>query len=74
MGIVYIQEYWKELLLVFIKYNVIVLFDEIYGCLNFVDFYCLLVKFYLEGIILSLGLFKWVSVGGWRVGYQIYLV
>lgn len=74
MGIVYFEGYWKDLVVVFRNYKVIVLFDEIYGCLIFLGYYCLLVKCYLEGIILSIGLFKWVSVGGWRVGYYVYFL
>lgn len=74
IGIVYSEEYWKELVDVFRKYNVIVLLDEIYGILYFLGIYCSLVKFYFENIIFSLGLFKWVSVGGWRLGYYIYLL
>lgn len=71
-GTAYTQEHWKELLPVLRKHNAIVLSDEIYGRLNFADSHCSLVKFYPEGTILSSGLSKWASAGGWRVGYQIY--
>ena len=71
-GTVYTEEHWKELLPVLRQHSAIVLSDEIYGRLNFADSHCSLAKFYPEGTILSSGLSKWASAGGWRVGYHIY--
>ena len=71
-GTVYTEDHWKELVDVFRKHNVIVLSDEIYGRLNYTGNHCSLAKFYPEGTILSAGLSKWASAGGWRVGYHIY--
>lgn len=71
-GTVYTEDHWKELVEVLRKHNVIVLSDEIYGCLNFSGNHCSLAKFYPEGTILSSGLSKWASAGGWRLGYHIY--
>lgn len=71
-GSVYNEEHCKELVDVLRKHNAIVLSDEIYGRLHFSGKHCSLAKFYPEGTILSSGLSKWASAGGWRVGYHIY--
>jgi len=71
-GTVYTEEHWKELVGVLRDHNVIVISDEIYGRLNFSGTHCSLAKFYPEGTVLSTGLSKWASAGGWRVGYHIY--
>ena len=71
-GTVYSEEHWKELVHVLRKHNAIVLSDEIYGILHFSGTHCSLVKFYPENTILSSGLSKWASAGGWRLGYHIY--
>lgn len=71
-GTVYTEEHWKELVDVLRKHNAIVLSDEIYGRLHFSGTHSSLAKFYPEGTILSSGLSKWASAGGWRVGYHIY--
>ncbi|KAK2187189.1 hypothetical protein NP493_176g03009 [Ridgeia piscesae] len=56
------------------KHNVIVLSDEIYARIHFADQHDTLARYYPEGTIISSGLSKWASAGGWRVGYQIYPV
>ena len=71
-GTVYTEDHWKELVDVLRKHNVIVLSDEIYGRLNYSATHCSLAKFYPEGTVLSTGLSKWASAGGWRLGYHIY--
>ena len=71
-GTVYTEDHWKELVDVLRKHNVIVLSDEIYGRLNYSATHCSLAKFYPEGTVLTTGLSKWASVGGWRLGYHIY--
>lgn len=71
-GTVYTEGHWKELVDVLRKHYAIVLSDEIYGRLHFSGSHCSLAKFYPEGTVLSSGLSKWASAGGWRVGYHIY--
>lgn len=71
-GTVYTEGHWKGLVDVLRKHNAIVLSDEIYGRLHFSGTHCSLVKFYPENTILSSGLSKWASAGGWRLGYHIY--
>jgi aspartate aminotransferase len=50
------------------KYGLLVLSDEIYGELNHTAAHVSIAKFYAEGTIVSSGLSKWCSVGGWRLG------
>lgn len=71
-GTAYTEEHWNELVRVLRKHDAIVLSDEIYGRLHFSGNHCSLAKIYPEGTILSSGLSKWASAGGWRVGYHIY--
>ena len=71
-GTAYTEEHWRELAEVFRKHNVIVLADEIYARLHFADSHSSVVKVYPEGTILSSGIAKWASAGGWRLGYHIY--
>lgn len=71
-GTVYTEDHCKELVGVLRKHKVIVLSDEIYGRLNYSGKHCSLAKFYPEGTVVSSGLSKWASAGGWRVGYHIY--
>eukprot|EP00057_Strongylocentrotus_purpuratus_P006099 XP_011660573.1 PREDICTED: aspartate aminotransferase [Strongylocentrotus purpuratus] len=54
------------------KHNVIVLTDEIYAATNFEHNHKTLAKYYPEGTVLSSGISKWASAGGWRLGYSIY--
>ncbi|XP_068695395.1 aspartate aminotransferase-like isoform X1 [Montipora foliosa] len=71
-GTVYSEGHWKDLVGVLRNHKVIVLSDEIYGRLTFSGNHCSLAKCYPEGTILSTGLSKWASAGGWRVGYHAY--
>ncbi|BFZ24662.1 hypothetical protein BsWGS_27701 [Bradybaena similaris] len=71
-GTCYTEQQLKELAEVFRRHNIIVLSDEIYARLHYSDNHVLLSKFYPEGTILSTGLSKWASAGGWRLGYNIY--
>ncbi|KAK7092602.1 hypothetical protein V1264_008323 [Littorina saxatilis] len=57
---------------VFRKYDVTVLSDEIYARLSYDQNHVTLAKIYPEGTVLSTGLSKWASAGGWRLGYHIY--
>ncbi|XP_077993807.1 aspartate aminotransferase-like isoform X2 [Glandiceps talaboti] len=71
-GTCYTVEHLKQLSEVFRKHKIIVLSDEIYSRLHFENNHASLAKFYPEGCILSTGLSKWASAGGWRLGYHIY--
>lgn len=50
------------------KHKLLVLSDEIYGELTHNKNHVSIAKFYEEGTIISSGLSKWCSVGGWRLG------
>jgi aspartate aminotransferase len=51
------------------KYNLIILSDEIYSELSFMDNYQSISNFCPEKTIVSTGLSKWCGAGGWRLGY-----
>jgi aspartate aminotransferase len=51
------------------KYNLIILSDEIYSELSFMDNYKSISNFCPEKTIISTGLSKWCGAGGWRLGY-----
>jgi len=51
------------------KYNLIILSDEIYSELSFIDNYQSISNFCPEKTIISTGLSKWCGAGGWRLGY-----
>jgi aspartate aminotransferase len=51
------------------KYNLIILSDEIYSELSFMDNYQSISNFCPEKTIISTGLSKWCGAGGWRIGY-----
>ena len=53
------------------KYNLIILSDEIYSELSFMDNYKSISNFCPEKTIISSGLSKWCGAGGWRLGYFI---
>ncbi len=59
----------EELSKIIIKYNIIVLSDEIYSELTFDDEYKSLVELCPDNVIISNGLSKWCGAGGWRLGY-----
>jgi aspartate aminotransferase len=71
-GTCYTEEHLLALTKVFRAHNIIVLSDEIYSRLHFDGSHSTLYKYYPEGAILSTGLSKWASAGGWRLGYNIY--
>ena len=52
--------------------NIIVLCDEIYADLSYLNKYTSMAKFYPEGTIISSGISKWAGAGGWRLGYMIF--
>ena len=53
------------------KYNLIILSDEIYSELSFEEGFKSISSFCPEKTIISTGLSKWCSAGGWRLGYFI---
>jgi aspartate/methionine/tyrosine aminotransferase len=71
-GTSYSADHLKALTRVFRKHKVVVVSDEIYGRLHFTGAHESLAKYYPEGTIVSSGLSKWASAGGWRLGYHIY--
>ncbi|XP_078331755.1 aspartate aminotransferase-like isoform X2 [Crassostrea virginica] len=71
-GISYSATELQELSNVFRRHNITVLSDEIYSRIRYDQNHVSLAKFYQEGTIISTGLSKWASAGGWRLGYHIY--
>lgn len=71
-GTSYTKEELLALSKTFRENNIIVLSDEIYGRLHYLQDHYSIYKYYPEGTILSTGLSKWASAGGWRVGYHVY--
>ena len=53
------------------KNKAIILSDEIYSELSFLDTYQSISDFYPEGTIISTGLSKWCGAGGWRLGFFV---
>jgi aspartate aminotransferase len=51
------------------KYNLIILSDEIYSELSFINNYQSISNFCPKKTIISTGLSKWCGAGGWRLGY-----
>ena len=51
------------------KYNLIILSDEIYSELSFMNNYESISNFCPKKTIISTGLSKWCGAGGWRLGY-----
>ena len=51
------------------KYNLIILSDEIYSELSFMNNYQSISNFCPKKTIVSTGLSKWCGAGGWRLGY-----
>ncbi|CAI9735036.1 aspartate aminotransferase-like [Octopus vulgaris] len=71
-GTHYTEEHLADLTEVFRKHNILVLSDEIYGRLCFNHKHVCMSKVYPEGAVISTGLSKCASVGGWRVGYHVF--
>ena len=61
----------KEISDIALKYNLIILSDEIYSELSFTDNYKSISNFCPEKTIVSTGLSKWCGAGGWRLGYFV---
>lgn len=67
-GLSYTPGVLKEIAEVAREYEVILLSDEIYGQLHHKGEHISVARFYPEGTIISSGLSKWCSAGGWRLG------
>ena len=61
----------KEISDIALKYNLIILSDEIYSELAFDDSFKSISNFCPEKTIVSTGLSKWCGAGGWRLGYFV---
>jgi len=70
-GLSYTKEELRELSVVFRKYGVLVVSDEIYGLLNHEGEHISLATEYPEGTIVTTGLSKWCGAGGWRLGVAL---
>jgi len=64
-----ICENLKEIASIAEKYNLIILSDEIYSELSFMNNYQSISNFCPKKTIISTGLSKWCGAGGWRLGY-----
>ncbi|KAK3106070.1 hypothetical protein FSP39_012043 [Pinctada imbricata] len=71
-GTIYSESELRALSEIFRRHNIIVLSDEIYARLNYDQPHVSIAHHYPEGTVLSTGLSKWCSAGGWRLGYHIY--
>ena len=61
----------KEISTIAKKYNILILSDEIYSELSFLENFQSISQFYPEKTIISTGLSKWCGAGGWRLGHFI---
>ncbi|PIK55527.1 putative aspartate aminotransferase [Apostichopus japonicus] len=71
-GTSYTSSELESLSSAFREHNILVLADEIYAGLHFENSHKSLAKFYPEGTIISSGISKWASAGGWRLGFHMY--
>ncbi|KYK28639.1 MAG: aspartate aminotransferase [Candidatus Proteinoplasmatales archaeon SG8-5] len=67
-GLTYTVEELKEIAEVARQYEVVLLSDEIYGQLHHKGEHISVARFYPEGTIISSGMSKWCSAGGYRLG------
>lgn len=68
-GLSYSEQEIKELAKVCEKYDLTVISDEIYELINFEESYCSISKHYSENTIITNGISKAQSMGGYRIGY-----
>lgn len=71
-GTIYPSKNLQQISDVLRRHNVLVLSDEIYARLEYNGKHDTIARYYPEGTILSTGMSKWPSAGGWRVGYNIF--
>lgn len=67
-GTSYSDEQLEKIARIARQYQVIIIADEIYWELSFLDEPGCLARHYPEGTIISTGLSKWCGAGGWRLG------
>ena len=67
-GLTYTPQELRKIAEVAREYEVILLADEIYAQLDHKGEHISVARFYPEGTIVSSGLSKWCSAGGWRLG------
>lgn len=67
-GLTYTADELKKIAEVARKFEIILLSDEIYGQLHHKGEHVSVARFYPEGTIISSGLSKWCSAGGYRLG------
>jgi aspartate aminotransferase len=53
------------------KYNILVISDEIYGLVNYQHNHVSIARYYPEGTIVTTGLSKHLSLGGYRLGVAL---
>merc|ERR1712183_21651 len=71
-GAIYTENDFISLSKAFRKHKMLVLSDEIYARLSYKNNHVSMAKYYPEGTILSSGISKWASCGGWRLGYFVF--
>ncbi len=54
------------------RYRILVLSDEIYSGTDFDNNHVSIARYYPDGTIISNGLSKWCSAGGWRLGAFVF--
>jgi aspartate aminotransferase len=67
-GLTYTVEELKEIADVARQYEIVLLSDEIYGQLHHKCEHVSVARYYPEGTIISSGMSKWCSAGGYRLG------
>ena len=68
----YTKDELEALAVVFRKYNVIVIADEIYGLLHNTGDHCSIASVYPEMTVVTSGISKAFGAGGWRLGYAAF--
>ena len=68
-GLSYSEQEINELVKVCDKYDLTLISDEIYSLINFEETYCRFSKYYFEDTIITNGISKAQSMGGYRIGY-----
>jgi len=68
-GLTLTSDQLKRIAQVCRRYGILVISDEIYGLVNFKFNHCSIASHYPEGTILTTGLSKHLSLGGYRLGF-----
>jgi aspartate aminotransferase len=67
-GLTYTENELLELARAVIKYNMLVISDEIYGLLDHNNAHLSFANYYPQRTVTTTGLSKWCGAGGWRIG------